>query len=215
MRNRIFGPILLAALAGAGTASAGCRPPKSFVDTPHPAVAPADQLVSHAEDVDIARPLAEVLRSTRATPLQKTIRSAGSLPSVSGTYSLTKGPFGAVGTRQLDCLTDGSTLEEQVLVQEEGPTSSRFRYVVWNYTSDQARPIAYGVGEFVYTQPSPSRTHIHWTYSFALNRERFPGFLGAFGDFIFRITFLDRQYADLMRATLAGTKASAEAAPKS
>lgn len=44
----------------------------------------------------------------------------------------------------------------------------------------------------------------------ALNRGRFPGYLGALGDFLLRVTFLDRDYPELMRNTLNGYKLAAE-----
>ena len=53
-------------------------------------------------------------------------------------------------------------------------------------------------------------THIVWTYSFKLKDHEFPGYLGGFGRYLFRVIFLDREYAALMRATLAAGKASAE-----
>ena len=81
-------------------------------------------------------------------------------------------------------------------------SSAEFRYVVWNYTTPKARPILYGVGDFVRTDLGDGRTRVRWTYSFQLNRSRFPGFLGAFGDYLFRVNFLDREYAAMMRRTL-------------
>jgi hypothetical protein len=122
---------------------------------------------------------------------------------------LTQGTFGTAGSRRLTCLTDGSTLEEEVLRSDRTATTFHFRYVVWNYTSESARPILYGVGDFRDSDIG-GRTHVVWTYSFMLNQERFPGELGSFGRFLFRVGFLDRQYADMMRATLNGTKASVE-----
>jgi hypothetical protein len=55
----------------------------------------------------------------------------------------------------------------------------------------------YGVGHFVRTDLG--RTRVQWTYSFQLNRSRFPGDLGRIGDFLFRVGFLDREYAEMMR----------------
>ncbi len=86
----------------------------------------------------------------------------------------------------------------------------RFRYVVWNYSSPVARPIEYGVGLFERTSLPGNRTKVRWTYAFKLKRNRFPGYLGGLGNFLFRVTFLDRQYAAMMRATLQGQKAAAE-----
>jgi hypothetical protein len=81
---------------------------------------------------------------------------------------------------------------------------------VWNYTSEKAHPIVYGVGHFVRTDLGDGRTQVRWTYSFQLNRSRFPGFLGSLGDWLFRKNFLDRQYADMMRGTLAASKSRVE-----
>jgi len=179
----------------AARASAACAPPPGFVDAPHPQVAPVEDLVSHSEDIVIDRPLASVMKTV-----------------LTGTYLLTREmhAFGAAGSRQFDCLSDGSTLEEQSLARSTTDRDFRFRYVVWNYTTAQARPIRYGVGDFHYTATADGRTRIHWTYSFALNRWRFPGFLGPLGDYLFRAGFLDGQYAELMRGVLRGYKTAAE-----
>ncbi|RSL14990.1 hypothetical protein EDE15_0460 [Edaphobacter aggregans] len=186
-----------------------CAPPPGFVDIPHPAIANAEELVSHTEEVTINRPLAAVLHGS-SRPLKDIIHKSDSLPGVTGEHMLVQDTFGTPGSRRLTCLTDGSTLEEEVLQREQTSNSYHFRYVVWNYTSETARPIVYGVGDFHDTDLGDGRTHVVWTYSFMLNRERFPGELGSFGQFLFRVGFLDRQYADMMRATLNGTKANVE-----
>jgi hypothetical protein len=46
-----------------------------------------------------------------------------------------------------------------------------------------------------------------------LKQDRFPGELGALGRYLFRIGFLDRQYAEMMRGTLTGIKTAAESQP--
>jgi hypothetical protein len=191
------------------SSAATCVRPPGFTDTPHPAVAPVDRLVSHSEEIIINRPLA-VAVSAADKPLQDALHHPNSLPGVAGDVSLTDGEFGTPGSRRLVCLSDGSTLEEQALEREQDSHSYRFRYVVWNYTTVKARPIVYGVGEFVYSGMSEKSTRVHWTYAFELNRHRFPGYLGSVGDFLFRVGFLDRQYAELMRGTLAGLKTDAE-----
>src|SRR5262249_44679208 len=134
-------------------------------------------------------------------------------PGVSGSYMLTKGEFGAPGSRRLNCLSDGTSLVEQVLESERNSSTFRFRYVVWNYTTEKARPIEYGVGNFLYSDIGGGRTHVTWTYSFQLNRHRFPGYLGALGAFLFRVRFLDSEFADLMRDVLGGIKSDAEQLP--
>ena len=200
----------VATTTAAIAATVPCVPPPGFVDTPHPAVAPVEKLVSHSEDIVIHRPLDVVLDGESKLSLEKTIDGNSSLPSVSGTYMLTHGDYGSPGSRRLTCLTDGSSLVEEVLESRRDKNSGHFRYVVWNYTTEQARPIVYGVGDFVTTDIGAEGTRKHWTYSFQLNRDRFPGYLGRMGDFLFRVGFLDRQYAKMMRGTLAGLKAGIE-----
>jgi len=189
-----------------------CVPPSGFVDTPAPAVAAVKELVSHTEEINIDRPLSVVLNSLDK-PLEDTIHKTNSLPGVSGSYMLTKGEFGAPGSRRLNCLSDGTSLVEQVLESERNSSTFRFRYVVWNYTTEKARPIEYGVGNFLYSDIGGGRTHVNWTYSFQLNRHRFPGYLGALGAFLFRIRFLDSEFADLMRDVLGRIKSDAEQLP--
>jgi hypothetical protein len=201
--------LLIAPSVAISSLAQTCAPSPGFVDTPHPAIASTEDLVSHTEEITIDGPLAAVLDGS-SRPLKDTIHKSDSLPGVSGVHMLTQGTFGAPGSRRLTCLTDGSTLEEEVLQREQTNNSFRFRYIVWNYTSETARPIVYGVGDFHDTDLGDGRTHVVWTYSFMLNRERFPGELGGFGRFLFRAGFLDRQYADMMRATLHGTKTYVE-----
>lgn len=54
------------------------------------------------------------------------------------------------------------------------------------------------------------RTHIVWTYSFKLKDHEFPGYLGALGRYLFRVGFLDRDYAAMMRSSLQAGKTTAE-----
>ena len=198
------------AMTVAAQAQAACVPPAGFVDRPAPAVLPFDRLVSHSESVVIDRPMAAVLRIVQATSLKDAIDHRSNLPGVSGTHMLTPGDFDRPGARRLTCLTDGSTVEEQILVNRSGASAAIFQYVVWNYTTERARPIDYGVGRFVRTQFGDGHTHTQWTYGFALKRDRFPGWLGGFGEFLFRKFFLERDYATMMRNSLAGEKARAE-----
>jgi hypothetical protein len=199
--------------APSGAAARACAPPPGFVDLPHPTIAAPELLVSHTEEITVDQPLAVVLDAASRTDLKDAIRKSSSLPGVSGEHPLNDIPFGTPGARRLVCLSDGSTLEEQVLEQERNQTSSRFRYIVWNYTTRQARPIEYGIGEFRHTEMPGGRTHIVWTYSFKLKDHEFPGYLGALGRYLFRIGFLDRQYAAMMRGTLRAGKPVAEQRP--
>jgi hypothetical protein len=187
---------------------AECAPAQGFLDVPPPQIDRSDGMVSRTETILVDRPLGTVLTVVNR-PLKDALRPTGSLPGVTGTHPLTQGDFGGPGSRRLVCLSDGSSTEEQVLTREHGENSYRFRYQVWNYTSRAAGAISYAVGEFVFTRPTPDSTQIVWTYSFALRRDRFPGYLGKLGDFLFRISFLDRDWAEVMRNVLKGYRTAA------
>jgi hypothetical protein len=201
--------VLLFCTLRVGHAATPCTPSPGFHDAPHPPIAPAEQLVSHTEQIVIARPYS-IVSAAMNKPLEKTILKSDSLPGVSGDYMLTKGPFGAPGSRRIVCLTDGTTTEEEALEREGSPTAGYFRYIVWNYTTPKARPIAYGVGEFRTVQLDAGHTRITWTYAFKLKEDTFPGELGAVGRWLFKIGFLDRDYAAMMRGVLRGYQEAAE-----
>lgn len=188
-----------------GSRSLACEPPVGFVNPPRPDIAPLEELLSHTEAIDIARSLAIVVQAGRR-PLSEGIRPVGDLPGVSGTFNLTSAGFGTVGGRRLVCLTDGSIAIEEVLHREEHSDGRRFRYVVWNYTSPKFSDIRYAVGEFIHTQPAPDKTHVNWTYRFALKDGRDPE--------LFRKSFLDGVFAHWMRSLLERGRSNAEAAPK-
>ncbi len=186
-------------------------PPPSFVDTPHPPVAGPERLVSRTEEITIDRPLDEVLAAVDATPLDQAIFRGSDLPGVRGTHVLAGGKFDQPGSRHMLFLTDDTTAVEQVLEKTRDAASYRFRYVVWNYTTAAAKPLLYGLGEFVYTAQG-EKTHVRWTYSFELRKDRFPGFLGVgLGGALLKAAFLNGPYAKWMKGTLALTKQNAEA----
>ncbi|MDQ1450584.1 MAG: hypothetical protein QOK38_450 [Acidobacteriaceae bacterium] len=202
--------VVLFGMAGAARASSsGCAVPPGFKDTPHPAIAPADQLVAHTEEIVIDRPLQTVFEAMDK-PLKETIRQSNALPGVAGDFMLTKGEFGAPGSRHIVCLTDGGSVEEESLERGRNGDVAWFRYIVWNYRTPKARPIAYGVGSFRTVQIDGSHTRVTWTYSFRLKDDVFPGELGALGEWLFRMGFLDREYAAMMRGVLEGYKTAAE-----
>ncbi|HEX7157968.1 MAG TPA: hypothetical protein VF214_03050 [Edaphobacter sp.] len=157
----------------------------------------------------IPRPFS-VVSAAMHKPLEKTILKSSSLPGVSGDYMLTNGAFGAPGSRHIVCLTDGTSTVEESLERVNSPTSSHFRYIVWNYTTPKARPVAYGVGEFRTVQLDPEHTRITWTYSFKLKEDTFPGDLGALGRWLFKVGFLERDYAAMMKGVLQGYQEAAE-----
>jgi hypothetical protein len=204
--------LFCAADAARGADAKACAPPPDFADTPHPAMVATEKLVSHTEEILIARSIAMTSEAMNK-PLNRAIHQSSSLPGVSGDFVLTKGPFGSPGSRRVVCLSDGGVVEEEVLERENTATSSRFRYIVWNYHTPKAKPIAYGIGEFRSLQIDPSHTCVTWVYSFRLKDDVFPGNLGALGRSLFRVYFLDRDYAAMMRGVLSGYKRDAENQP--
>jgi hypothetical protein len=184
--------LTLAMLLG-GQAMA-CEPPPGFVNPPRPDIAPLEGLLSHTEEKEIAQPLAAVMQAANR-PLR--IDATKDLAGVTGTFRLSNGPYGTVGARRLVCKTDGSIAVEEVLLTESNGEGSRFRYLVWNYTSEKFRDVDYAVGEFVRTQPAPDRTNVNWTYRFALKSG-----LSSEEKSRFQTIFLERELALWMRTQL-------------
>jgi hypothetical protein len=192
----------------AGGVHAACAPPPGFHDRPPPAA--GKDPVSHTEILVIRRTLPRVLQTLEGLSLADTIDPTSSLPHVTGTYPLTADGFQAAGARRLVCLSDGSTLVEQIRETSVTPERAVFRYVVWNYTSAQARAVEFAEGHFVREQQRDGTTRVMWTYSFHLRPGVFPGNMGAAGRFGFRKLFLERSYATMMRNTLMLEKRRAE-----
>jgi len=201
--------LLLMSFTIQALAQAPCVPPAGFKDARHPSIAPAEQMVSHTEQILIARPMS-VVSAAMKKPLEKTIVKSSSLPGVSGDYMLTAGPYGKVGSRRIVCLTDGTSTEEEALEQNDSPTSGHFRYIVWNYTTPKARPVSYSVGDFKTVQQDPGHTLVTWTYSFKLKNDTFPGEFGPVGRWLFKVWFLDRDYGAMMKGVLKGYQQTAE-----
>jgi hypothetical protein len=186
------------------------QPPPGFVDTPHPPIGPVSDMATHVEEVTIDRPLARVLEVIDAMPLSELVQATGGLPGVAAEHDLTPGGYGRPGSRHLVRLTDGTTITEQIVDYERTAALYRFSYVVWNYSTPAARPIHYALAEFRYAAEGETRTRARWSYSFALRRDRFPGILGAAGNWLLKTALLDRAYAQLMRGGLQRVKARAE-----
>lgn len=209
MRARVMMWLAMLGMPGPAVAAA-CVAPVGYSKASPPTPLPVERLVTRVETIRIRAPLAVVLASIAETKLEDAIPRQRNLPSVTGTKLLTPGAFDFPGARRIVCLSDGSTLMEQLLENRVSATEARFRYIVWNYTSATARPISYAVGDFVRTQMPTGETHVRWTYAFKMNRTRWPGMLGFVGDQMFRWWFLDGDYAKMMRATLAADKQRAE-----
>jgi hypothetical protein len=85
--------------------------------------------------------------------------------------------LGRPSSGRLTCLSDNTSVEEEVLQNEREKTASRFRYVVWNYATAKARAIAHGVGDFHYTDLGGGGTHITRSYAFKLKEDSFQAIL--------------------------------------
>ena len=214
----MFRPIsLLIAIACLGTPAMAasevqCAIPSGFVDTPPPAIEQA-LLVDHVEEITIDRPLEVVLAESHRTPIERTMHGTSTLPGIAGTHVL-GGTWPEPGALRVVCLTDGGSTHEQILANARDGNTHHLRYEVWDYTTPQARPVAYAVGDFLETDLGDGRTLIHWVYSFRLRDNAFPGYLGPFGRWLFRRFWLDTRYAELMRGALTVRKASAEREPE-
>src|ERR1700730_9051318 len=92
--------------AALSAANAACASPPGFRDTPHPVIAPSEQLVAHTEEILIDRPLS-VVSDAMNNPLTQPRRGSTSRPGFPGDFMLTKARFGARGSRHIVCLTDG------------------------------------------------------------------------------------------------------------
>lgn len=183
--------------------SLACALPAGLVVASRPLVAPLESLLSHTEEIDVARPFAAPGRSR---PLEEAIKPTKALPGVAGTFRLSESGYGSVGSRRLVCLTDGSVAVEEVLLTEATGDSRRFRYVVWNYTGPAFRDVDYAVGEIVSTRSPSGNTRVAWTYRFAPK----PG-LGTEEIEWFRKAFIERDFALWMRTQLESGRAFAEA----
>jgi hypothetical protein len=204
LQNRLSITLLLVASSLGGRILA-CEPPAGFINPPRPEIAPLDELMGHTEEIVVARPIVDAARSANR-PLQEAIRPTKDLPGVSGTFRLSDGPYNSAGARRLVCLTDGNFAVEELLLTETNDAGTQFKYVVWNYTSPKFRDVEYGVGEIIRTSPAPDKTHVNWTYRFALKKG-----LGAEDKNRFRKTFLDGVFAEWMRTQLERGRARAEA----
>ena len=107
----------------------------------------------------------------------------------------------------------------QSLCPTHGQSKSLLRHSSWErrwkHFADAARWISklvtYGVGEFRTVQLDAGHTRI--TYSFKFKGDQFSGELGAMDPWLFRVYFLDPEYADMMKDVLIGYQHEAEARP--
>jgi hypothetical protein len=177
------------------TSTKGCGESFDPSSVPHLNVNFADDFVSRTITFELNIAANQVTRAIQYTALEKFLPATAKVPGVTGTKMLVGDQFGPDGSRRLVCLSDQGTAAEEVI---DNRTDHEFRYKVWNYSSEVAKPIHYAVGEFVATPIDTNRSSVKWTYSFTLKPNVFPGNLGAPGRFLFRKSFVDGDYADFM-----------------
>ncbi len=213
MKNLLPCLLFASSLFGAGCSSPtavgygpGIRPAERdrlHRSTPIPKIAKMEQLTATtvAETFDV--PLSFAQNWFLKMPLSEALLGTEQIPGVRGTTSLTQGEWGQVGARRRVDIKDNSSALEQILVCE---LPERFRYVVWNYTSDAAKYVRYGVGEFRFEAIDQNRTRVHWTYAFEARGWPASWFLGS---------FVRGDYREFMVSSLATMKRLAERALKS
>lgn len=155
------------------------------------------QLVSHTVRFEVAVSADEFLNRFHEIALSKLLPGTKKLSGVADITVIANPPFGGVKSRRIICQKDGNTAIEEVIQVVPGRS---FKYQVWDYSTPVAKPIEYGIGEFVAENIAPNRARISWTYSFKLKQDQLPGKLGAAGRGLFQVTFLNTAYSDFMKA---------------
>jgi hypothetical protein len=181
---------------------AGCASHRLPVAPSRPG--PDDAVVFHEVSFEVRAPRDRFVVAFLAAPLERFIKGTAALPGVVRTEPMTELRFPAVGSVRRVVLRDGNTAHEEVLECDD----HRLRYWVTNYTSPEAKPIEWGLGEFTF-EPAGPITRVRWRYSFKLRGDRFPGWLGPIGRGLFRSRFLEREYAEFMNAQVAEIQAFA------
>jgi hypothetical protein len=220
-RPRTFFPA--AAVLALAAGCAGTRPPaRSPADCrslrsarPHEEIRPApDDVVDfHEVTFEVPGERAAFVEAFLREPLSTFIRGDGQqFPGVDHTEPLTEARFPAPGSVRLVCLADGNVADEEVLEQDE----RHLRYLVTNYSTPEAAPLRYGIGEFVF-EPGEALgarpdaiTRVRWRYTFHLRTDRFPGSLGGLGRWLFRRSFIEGDYARFMEVQVKDIRAFAE-----
>jgi hypothetical protein len=187
-------PALISSLM-ATSAYAACAPQMRVEDVPKITPNPSAKMVSHTERFVIPIAAAEFNARLTNAPLAKLLPGTPKIAAVSETRELTATRFGAPNAPRVVCLADGGTAVEESMVNEPGKL---FQYKVWNYSVEVAKPIEYGVGSFELVPIDATKTTVVWTYSFKLRDNTFPGFLGPVGRWIFKKSFMEGDYAQMM-----------------
>lgn len=165
--------------------------------TPIPEALPIAELTSTTVTVVFDVPQEHMTEWFVELQLDKALPGTEELPGVLRTEPLSSGPWGVPGARRRVVLKDDSTALEQIV---EAELPKRVRYVVWNYTSDAAKYVEYGVGEFRFI-PKGHKTEVQWTYAFSPRGWPASWLLGS---------FVEGDYRDMMTKSLGVMKGLAE-----
>ena len=130
--------------------------------TPPPNPEPMEELTATTVTTSFDAPHAFMTTWFKELALEDVFLGTEEIPGVSGTDPLRGDSWDVAGARRRVLLKDGGTALEQIL---EAELPNRVRYVVWNYTSDAAKYVRYGVGEFRFKKAG-ARTEVSWTYAF-------------------------------------------------
>lgn len=202
--------LIVASLVAGHARATSCNASAPSGVTPAPEINPQKHaLLSHTERIIIDAPVEYFREWFLSAPLEDLLPGTRDIPAVTGTAGIGSPSFPAPSAMRYVCLKDGSAAIEKVLSNEPGS----FSYVVWGYTLPSAQALKYGHGRFEFGALG-DRTELRWTYAFHLKEDQMPGRLGSLGRLLFRISFLDRQYAEFMRSGMRAIKNGAEASAK-
>lgn len=171
-----------------------CKLTDELKNIEEPSRTKEDKLSYHEVSIEINKPIKEVYSIFLKVPLEDFIEGTEKLPGVKKTIPMNNLPYGEENYLRLVCLKDGNTAIEKLL---KITPNSYFPYLVYGYTSDEAKPILYGLGEFTFKEDG-NKTILFWRYSFKLKNSNFPGYLGGLGRWLFEFSFLESDYAEFM-----------------
>ena len=159
---------------------------------------------------EVPAPRPPFVQAFLAAPLSGFLPGTRDLPGVDHTEALTPAAYPAVGSVRLIVLKDKNTAHEEVLECDE----RHVRSLVTQYTSHEANPVAYTIGEFTFEDAGP-KTKVRWRYSVKLRDDVFPGWLGESGRDMFKTHFLDTTFAGYMDASVKAIRAFGASVPAS
>ena len=194
------------AILGFSLALMGCSPTSMAPVRP----APGDVLVVREVAFEVPVERQPFVQAFLAAPLAQFLPGTRDLPGVDHTEALTPAVYPAVGSVRLIVLKDKQTAHEEVLECD----GQHLRSLVTEYTSHEAVPVAYTIGELTFEEVG-SKTRVRWRSSVKLRDDVFPGWLGESGRDMFKSNFLDTTFAAYMDASVKAIRAFGASVPAS